>query len=47
MELCGHKQDKAQAHVRPHGVCDWTLNTPKIRIVQKKFRDEENRIRIC
>ena len=23
------------SHVRPHGVCDWTLNTPKIRIVQK------------
>ena len=26
--------------------CGWTLNTPKIRIVQK-IRDDENRIRIC
>ena len=31
-----------------HIVCDWTLNTPKIRIVQKNnFRSDNNRIRIC
>ena len=51
MELCGHNQATAQAHVRPHGVCDWTLNTPKIGIVfffkKKKIRNDKIRIRIC
>ena len=45
-ELCGCKQATAHAHLQPHGVCDWTLNTPRIRIFQK-IRDDEIRIRIC
>ena len=47
MELCGCKQATAHAHVQPHCVCVSTPNTPKIRIVQKKNRNDENRIRIC
>ena len=48
LELCGCKQATAHAHGQPHGVCDGTLNTPKIRIVPKNnFRDDEIRIRIC
>ena len=47
MELCGHKQATAQAHVQPH--CVW-LNfehTKKIESFKKKFRSDEIRIRIC
>ena len=35
LELCWCKRATAHAHLQPHGVCDWTLNTPINRIVQK------------
>ena len=32
----GANRPQHMHHLQPHGVCDLTLNTPKIRIVQKK-----------
>ena len=46
MELRGHKQATTHSHVQSRCM-RLNPNTPKIRIVQKKISDDENRIRIC
>ena len=46
MELCGHKQATAHAHVQSH--CTWlNFEHSKNSNRSKKIRSDENRIRIC